>query len=294
MVPAADVWSRLPQDRAAPADEERETQVLFGEEVVVHETQGDWVKIEALEQPEFTHRQAWEGYPGWVHKSALRIDALRNETGAVVISSWTSITEPESAPHLWIPLGSLIRPMARTRDWYVVSTFLGDRCVVMDQTRSTKPSKGPLRHQILSAATVFLGVPYLWGGLTAGDPPPPQTPSVSTKHGVDCSGLVHLAYRACGLKIPRDSHEQWMRAIPLERKDLRPADLIFYAQADKPKKITHVALYTGYDGILESPHTGLTVRKISFKEKFGEDMIKVRSGDRLGERVIYFGRLVKD
>src|SRR5262249_2659741 len=43
-------------------------------------------------------------------------------------------------------------------------------------------------------ARSFLGAPYEWGGLSAA--------------GIDCSGLVHLAYRLAGVGVPRDSWQQ--------------------------------------------------------------------------------------
>ncbi|MBV8479937.1 MAG: C40 family peptidase, partial [Actinobacteria bacterium] len=46
----------------------------------------------------------------------------------------------------------------------------------------------------LSLARTFLGAPYEWGGLSAA--------------GIDCSGLVHLAYRLAGRVVPRDSWQQ--------------------------------------------------------------------------------------
>ncbi len=84
-----------------------------------------------------------------------------------------------------------------------------------------------------------------------------------------------------------------MKAKPIKRDQLKPADLIFSAKADSPKKITHVALYAGDAQIIEAPQTGMVVRKISFKEKYGKDFSEVESGDRVGERVVYFGSFLQ-
>ena len=46
----------------------------------------------------------------------------------------------------------------------------------------------------LDVARSYLGAPYLWGGLTEG--------------GIDCSGLVHMAYRRLGRLVPRDAAQQ--------------------------------------------------------------------------------------
>jgi hypothetical protein len=109
-----------------------------------------------------------------------------------------------------------------------------------------------------------------------------------------------------GITIPRDAHEQWMKARPIKRAELKPGDLIFSAKAEKPKIITHVTIFAGFepphpplspgggegvvDGLLiEAPQTGMVVRKISFKDKYGKALEAVESGDPVGERVLYFG-----
>jgi hypothetical protein len=219
IVPVADVWSRPLAVGEKPADELRETQVLFSEQVLIHESSGSWVRIEAIEQPTFRQHNKWEGYPGWMEKKSLG--------------------DVKSAP-----LGNS-----------------GINTLPMDP---------------LQFAQQMIGTPYLWGGMSKED-------------GFDCSGLVHLAFRKHGQKIPRDAHEQWMKAKPIKRVDLKPKDLIFSAKAENPKKITHVALYVGNGQIIEAPQTGGVVRTLSFKEKYGQDLEKVESGDRVGERFVYFG-----
>jgi cell wall-associated NlpC family hydrolase len=53
---------------------------------------------------------------------------------------------------------------------------------------------------------------------------------------VDCSGLVHLAFRVFGVVLPRDAHDQasahQLRPVPLD--EARPGDLYFFAEPGRP------------------------------------------------------------
>ncbi|MHB9878838.1 C40 family peptidase [Pacificimonas sp. ICDLI1SI03] len=64
-------------------------------------------------------------------------------------------------------------------------------------------------------AEAFLGSPYRWGG--------------RTRRGIDCSGLVQIAFAACGIALPRDSDQQ-MAAVEMqvEKLWLRRGDLVFF------------------------------------------------------------------
>jgi gamma-D-glutamyl-L-lysine dipeptidyl-peptidase len=85
----------------------------------------------------------------------------------------------------------------------------------------------PLEH-----ARTLLGAPYLWGGMTGA--------------GIDCSGLVHMAYRATGRLVPRDADEQEAAGEPVEEP--APGDLVSYGG----ETADHIAFWTGDGCILHA------------------------------------------
>ena len=74
---------------------------------------------------------------------------------------------------------------------------------------------GDFEDEPVAVAERFVGVPYLWGG--------------NDSLGLDCSGLVQQALRACGKACPRDSDQQMSLGAPVEDvSSLRRGDLIFW------------------------------------------------------------------
>ena len=87
----------------------------------------------------------------------------------------------------------------------------------------------------VAEAHAYLGAPYLWGGMT--------------EKGIDCSGLVHMAYRRLGLLVPRDADQQEAAGTPLAADELRPGDLVTYGDE---RETTHVAFWLGDGRILHA------------------------------------------
>jgi len=69
-----------------------------------------------------------------------------------------------------------------------------------------------------------------------------------TGRGIDCSGLVHMAFRRTGKAVPRDADQQEEAGTPVAESDLRPGDLITYGD----ETTTHVAFWLGDGRILHS------------------------------------------
>jgi cell wall-associated NlpC family hydrolase len=93
----------------------------------------------------------------------------------------------------------------------------------------------PVAADPVEHARTLLGARYEWGGMTSS--------------GIDCSGLVHMAFRACGRLVPRDANQQEEVGEKLTEADLRAGDLVTYGSAESAD---HIAFWTTGGQILHA------------------------------------------
>jgi cell wall-associated NlpC family hydrolase len=298
-VDVADIRAETkPHDGRYVYDPLQETQVLYGETVYSFEEKDGWVRVEAPEQPEYTHGDRWRGYPGWVPRSSLEPRPSQYEPNGVVTARY-GLVRPNRrwfSKGLALPMGSRLYQAYKKGRWYRVAGVRGEsgwmRTKEARTTVDTPRRAADIRGVVLRSAEKFLGEPYYWGG-RAGHRAEENAPS-----GVDCSGLVNVAYRVAGLEIPRDAHEQFMASRSIaQSSDLEPGDLVFLAKAAKPDRMVHVMIFTGGDGLIESRKSSGRVLRTTFLERFGAPLSALESGDAVTDlsfeqprrRRIFFG-----
>lgn len=92
------------------------------------------------------------------------------------------------------------------------------------------------RRQILDYALSWEGTLYQWGGDCAHNP---------GHYGFDCSHFVWTVYEKFGLMnkymVSKDIYKSF--CIPIEEKDLKAGDLVFYSNDEQPENIRHVGIY---------------------------------------------------
>jgi cell wall-associated NlpC family hydrolase len=67
-----------------------------------------------------------------------------------------------------------------------------------------------------------------------------------------------MIYRRFGIGMPRDADRQALHGVPVARSNLKPGDLVFFA--DSNGVVHHVGIYAGEGMMVESPRTGERVR----------------------------------
>jgi cell wall-associated NlpC family hydrolase len=212
-----------PLRRDASHRSEQTSQLLFGERALV--LAGDdgngWTRL----------RCAWDGYEGWCRSSQLRfIDAKTFRRPARMVATHSGSLQLERGA-MWLPAGAELTGMkhGQLESGTGSGRFKGKK-IRLEHTAPDGPT-------VVGRALEFLHAPYQWGGRSMA--------------GIDCSGLVQLAFKLCGMAVQRDASEQAGMGREVHfLSETRPGDLAFFDNDEG--RVVHVGILCGGEEIVHA------------------------------------------
>ena len=239
-------WLRgMTLDQRRALDLRSDTEALLGDRVVIVRLRPHWAKVVVPSQPSQKDRR---GYPGWVPLRQLTARAPTRTAQVATVTSRTAWLRSDDAHHartIEISFGTRLYVVGQAGHDVRVRTPRGVvRRLAVGAVAVRAPGAAALaatRVGLRRTARSFLGLQYLWGGLSG--------------FGLDCSGLTWLDYRVHGIRIPRDALPQSRRGHHTSRRAV--GDLLFYASAGL---VHHVSMYLGGGYMIHAPRTGEPVQ----------------------------------
>ncbi len=232
------VIGRAPVRRRPEPQAEIDTFYHYGEEVLVFDEAGGYAWCQSL----------FDGYVGYVEARHIAIGAAPTPTHFVA----TLGTYAYGVPDLRSPATDFLprhSPVVVAESGLVTR---GTEYVRLDTgislPRASLSRQMPRSSDIVGAAALYLGCPYLWGG--------------RSWLGIDCSGLVQSAFRDIGVTVLRDTDMQrdsiGDAVSASDDGDLRRGDLLYLPG--------HVLIYAGDGAVIHADGASMAVRRDGLKE----------------------------
>lgn len=216
---------------AGTEDADVVSQAIFGTQVAVLETAGDWLRVRTP-----------DAYTGWIERAGVAAIQEPYQPRAAVANLYAHVYREQSItghkPILTLPFESRLQIGDSSDDGWIEVLFPDGRSGWI-QRGDVKLDPAPIDSSaMLELGRRFLGLPYTWGG--------------TSSFGYDCSGFTQMLLRQRGIVMPRDADQQaaWEGVAPVERANLEPGDLLFFGP--DAGKITHTGMYIGNDQFIHA------------------------------------------
>jgi hypothetical protein len=243
-----------------------QTQLLFGEPVLIEEIVGDWAKVICTWQ---SSNKDERGYPGWVPMAQLKeLPRISDYGFAKVRMPKVQLWTLDRKPKMVVPFNTILPVINNNSSYTLLHTPMGDLLVWSEDVEISPGIEAFIERSgadIVSCASKFIELPYLWGGMST--------------YGYDCSGLSYNMFKAHGYFIPRDAGDQAIQGIGVNMNDKSSweiGDLLFFATIGKTS-IRHVGIYYGNGQMIHSPSTGKSIEIIELEgTKYVDELVAVR------------------
>ncbi len=253
-----------------------QTQILYGEPVLIEEVVGDWAKVICTWQ---SSKKDERGYPGWIPIAQLKeLERISAINFAKVRRSKSQMWTKDQKPLLVVPFNTILPVVDNQGAYTLVHTPHGEAYVATEDIEIASGIETFMERageDIVSNAAQFIELPYFWGGMSS--------------YGFDCSGLSYNLFKANGYFIPRDASDQARAGQEVDianTNQWKVGDLLFFAN-EGSIHVRHVGIYYGNGLMIHSPTTGKAVEIIELQgTKFVKELCAVRRYAKIKEDVL--------
>ena len=202
------------------------SQVIYGSFIKIVENKKDWSSIVTVA----------DNYHGWIKNTDFAAQVPYPSSQMVKVKNFFAnvYREPDTTKHqpiFMLPYDARLQAVDATEDsrWYKVNLVGGEEGWIAQGDVVLNPQNLTMK-EMLELAHKFVGLPYLWGGIST--------------YGFDCSGLVQALYKQIGVYLPRDSKPQanWNGLVEVNKQNLQPGDILYFGWDNK---ISHTGIYIG-------------------------------------------------
>ena len=216
-------------------DSNRLFQVSRGQAVDIFDVSGDFFRVNVQGESAVYISREWvrvSETQGIVIADSAQVFNKPAELGGQVIGT--------------VSLGNMIPVTSNIDGWYGVN-FWGEPAFIsrsdmsipsfVELQTSRIPGDNRRANEIISFAKNYLGTPHVFGA--------------NGPHAFDCSGFINYILAPFGIHVNRHSGDIARNGEHVDRNDLLPGDLVFFATAGGGR-ISHVGMYIGYGEFIHS------------------------------------------